>query len=344
MTGVDISLMELERLTLHLLQAIGLNEENAATVTEVFLRATYRGVGHHDVYELPGRLAGLEAGKVKANPSITRINKYHALENYEGDNGLGELCGMFIMRRAEQLADEYGIGLCAIRNTHHLLASTPYVEAAADNGYISYIVTRGTPTMGAPGRIEKVIGTSPMGYAIPTESGNHIMFDACLAYASNGVLAEKAAAGVSVPSYWGLDSEGRATEDPAAIAKGTRQPIGAHKGFGLTILGEILTGILSEGQIIDEQQPGTGLVGMPSHTAICIKADGLLGQRQLTQRTTEMANRMEARAAGLQLPGQRSARSRKQIISKGTIELRPDLVKKLNEWAIKLGVVPIILS
>ncbi|MFD0675743.1 MULTISPECIES: Ldh family oxidoreductase [unclassified Paenibacillus] len=341
MAGLRISLTELERITVQLLQASGLTEDNAAIAADVFMRATYRGVNHHDMNELPGRLAGLAAGKVKANPSITRINKFGALENYEGDNGLGELCGMFIMRRAEQLADEHGIGLCAIRNTHHLLASTPYVETAAEHGYISYIVTRGAPTMGAPGRKEKVIGTSPMGYAIPTDNDYHIMFDACLAYASNGVLAEKAAAGESVPPYWGLDSQGRATGDPAAISKGTRLPVGAHKGFGLTILGEVITGILAEGQIIDEPQAGSGLVGIPSHTAICIKADGLLGQRKFRQRTTEMADRMEARAAGLQLPGQRSARSRNEIISAGAIDLKEELVAKLNEWSGKLGIAPL---
>jgi LDH2 family malate/lactate/ureidoglycolate dehydrogenase len=338
---VSVALTELERVTYQLLHASGLNEENAAVVTDVFMRATYRGVSHHDVYDLPGRIAGLAAGKVNPNPAITLINKYAALENYEGDNGLGELCGMFIMKRAEQLADEYGIGLCAIRNTNHILASAPYVEVAAEHGYIGYIVTRGAPTMGAPDRKEKVIGTSPMGYAIPTGKDYHILFDACLAYASNGVLAEKAAAGESVPAHWGLDSEGRATGDPAAISKGTRLPVGAHKGFGLTILGEVITGILADGQIIDEPQAGTGLVGVPSHTAVCIKADGLLGQQRFRQRTTEMADRMEARAPGLQLPGQRSARSRSKMTGEGTVELKEELIAKLGDWSAKLGVTPL---
>ncbi|WP_165972353.1 Ldh family oxidoreductase [Paenibacillus piri] len=339
--AVRVALPELQRLTNELLRASGLQVDHAAIVTDVFMRATYRGVSHHDIYELPGRLAALAAGKVNPNPNMTIINKYAALENYEGDNGLGELGGMFIMRRAEQLADEHGIGLCAIRNSNHILASTPYVETAAERGYIGYIVTRGAPTMGAPGRKEKVIGTSPMGYAVPTENDCHIMFDACLAYASNGVLAEKAEAGESVPAHWGLDSEGRPTGDPAAIAKGTRQPIGAHKGFGLTILGEIITGILADGQIIDEPQDGTGLVGMPSHTAICIKADGLLGARRFRRRTTELAERMEARASGLQLPGQRSARSRNEMIGAGAIELKEPLLARLNEWSAKLGVQPL---
>jgi len=269
------------------------------------------------------------------------IHKYAALENYEGDNGLGEICGMFVIKRAMQLADEYGIGLCAIRNTNHILASTPYLEVAAENGYIGYIVTRGAPTMGAPGRKEKVIGTSPMGYAVPTDRDYPIMFDACLAYAANSLITEKIRSGESVPSYWGLDADGKPTTDPAAIAKGTRLPIAGHKGFGLTILGEVITGILSEGQIIDEQQPGTGAVGMPSHTAICIKANGLIGQNEFRRRTTEMLDRMESRAVNLQIPGQRSYEKKSGILASMSIDLKDELVANLNEWAKKLGVEPI---
>jgi LDH2 family malate/lactate/ureidoglycolate dehydrogenase len=337
----QVRLYELETFTLRLLQAAGLQEDHARTVADVFMRATYRGVGHHDVYDLPGRLEGLVSGKVNPKPEIKRLHQYAALESYEGDNGLGELCAMFMMERAQQLADEFGIGLCAVRNTNHILASSPYVEAAAENGYIGYIITRGAPTMGAPGRVDKVIGTSPMGYAVPTDKGYPLMFDACIAYASNGVLADKIKQGEKVPAHWGVDADGVPTDDPAQIAKGARQPIGGHKGFGLTIFGEMLTGILSEGQIIDEPQPGTGAVGMPSHTAICIKADALLGDDRLRRRTTEMIDRMQARAAGLQIPGERSAASKARLLQDGQVELEGRLIAKLNDWAARLGVVPV---
>lgn len=338
---IRVKLSELERVTSQLLHAAGLNDENTGIVTDVFMRATLRGVGHHDIYDLPGRINNLITGKINVNPSIQMIHKYGCMENYEGDNGLGEICAMYIMNRAEQLAEEHGIGLCAIRNTNHILASTPYVEVAAENGYIGYIITRGAPTMGAPGRKEKVVGTSPMGYAIPTNKGFPVMFDACMAYASNGLLAEKAKDGESVPSYWGLDVDGKETSEPAAISKGTRLPIAGHKGFGITILGEVITGILSEGQIIDEPQAGTGEVGKPSHTAICINADSLLGSGGLKQRATEMVDRMKSRASELQIPGQRSYTNKVSILAAGTIELKDELVVKINDWAKELDVVPI---
>ncbi|HEY5560266.1 MAG TPA: Ldh family oxidoreductase [Clostridiaceae bacterium] len=339
---VKVKLLEIEEFISNLFCKSGLNKEDVKTATEVFMRATIRGVGHHDIHDLPGRLASLEAGKINAKPSIKLLHQYAGLENYEGDNCLGEIGAMFVMNRAEQLADEHGIGLCTIRNTNHILACSPYPEKASEDGYIGYIITRAAPSMGAPDRKEKVIGASPMSYAAPTNKGYPIMFDACLAYASFGVLSSKIKAGESVPPYWGLDAEGNQSTDPAAIAKGTRLPIGGHKGFGLTILGEIITGILSEGQIIDEPQPVTGAIGKPTHTAICIKADGLMSLETFKDRTSEMIDRMESRAVGLQIPGQHSAKNKEKIKAAGTIELTEDLIEELNKWALKLGVAPVL--
>lgn len=341
---IQAKLSDLEKITSELLQKAGLSIDHAAIVSDVIMRATLRGTGNHDIHELPGRIKNLIEGKINAKPMIQAIHRFGCMENYEGDNGLGELCGMFIMKRAEELAAAHGIGLCSIRNTNHILASTPYVEVAAEDGYVGYMITRGAPTMGAPGRIEKVIGTSPMGYAFPTDKGYPVMFDACIAYASNSLLHEKAQAGESVPPYWGLDLNGQPTSDPAEISKGTRMPIAGHKGFGISILGEVITGILSEGQIIDEPQTNTGRIGMPSHTAICFNVDALIGQDQLKRRASEMVDRMSARAANLQIPGQRSFEAKTRMLASGQVNLEEDLVAKINMWADKLQVQPLSLE
>lgn len=336
---LDISMHELERVTSQLLIAAGLPEEHAEQVAEVYVRATLRGVGHHDIHELPGRVQALLRKDINPQPEISKLNQFGALESYDGDQGLGEWCALYVMKRAMELADEFGIGLCAVRNTHHLLASSPYVELAAEQGYIAFIQTRGAPTMGAPGRLEQVVGTSPLGYAVPASGEDVLMFDACLAYASNGVLADKKKQGEKIPPYWGLDAEGQPTDEPALVK--TRLPIGGHKGFGLTLFGEVLTGLLSEGQLIDEPQPGTGAVGRPSHTAVCIKAGGLIGEDLLRQRTSEMINRMKKRAPGLVIPGERSAASRKEILSTGKVTISRQAFEQLNTLAQQLQVTPL---
>ena len=308
----------------------GLTDENARIVIDVIMRATLREVGHHDIYDLPSRFAGLLSGKTKPNPVFSLISKNKGLESYDGDTGLGELACMFITKRAEKLAAEHGLSICTVRNSNHFLASSPYTEAAAEDGFWAYFITRGGPSVAAPGRKEPVIGASPMGFSAPTNKGYPIMFDACVAYLSNGVLNAKIKAGETVPSHWGLDPNGNPTSDPKLIKEGTRTFIGGHKGFGIAIWAELVTGLLSDGQLIDETMPD-GTEGRTSHTIICIDAGGLVGKDRLLSRAGEMIDRMTARASGLTVPGQRSAASKKKLLDAGGISLRDDLVERLNK-------------
>jgi LDH2 family malate/lactate/ureidoglycolate dehydrogenase len=126
------------------LKAVGLSSEDAAIVADVYTRASLKGASR-----------------------ITLIHRNKAVENYEGDNGLGELHGAFAAKRAIELAREFGAGICTIRNCNHILACAPFSEIIAEAGMLGYVLTRGAPTMGAPGRIEKVIGTAPQSFAAP---------------------------------------------------------------------------------------------------------------------------------------------------------------------------------
>ena len=314
----------------HALIALGMTDENAAIVADTVMRATLRGVGHHDVYDLPGRLKGLLEGKFPANPTYTRLAAYGAVESWDGGNGLGELVCSFAMDRAMQAAGAHGIGLCAVRNSNHYMAAAPYVERASEQGYIAMLLCKGAPTMGAPGRTDKVIGTLPMGFAFPTDLEYPVMLDACMAYASFGLLKEKMDRGEQVPAHWGYDREGRPTTDPAEMAKGTRLPIGGHKGFGLAVLGEVLTALLSEGCIVDEADIINKQSAPTSHTAIAIKADALMDLDRFKERSGEMVERMCARAPGLHVPGKGSYDKKARMLQDDAIELQDGLISELD--------------
>jgi len=335
-----ISANRLRQVIDEMLRVAGLPERDAAVVADVFMRATLRGVGHHDISDLPGRLGALLSRSINPVPDIRLKSKKAAVEVYNGDNGLGELHGMFVMRRALALAKEYGVGVCGIHNSNHFLAASPYAELAAEEGMLGYIITRGSPAMGAPGRLEKVSGAAPQGFAAPTGDDHPLMFDACIAHASFGVLSEKARGGEKVPPHWGLDGRGLPTDDPEAIINGSRQPIGGHKGFGLSILGELLTGILTGGPVIDAQEEDTGKTNVPSHTAICLDIGGLHGRERFVSHVHEMTSRMRARAEGLTLPGDRSGRSREALFA-GGVEISNELLGQFNTFRREHGLTEI---
>ena len=59
--------------------------------------------------------------------------------------------------------------------------------------------------------------------------------------------------GKKAPPGWGLDRQGNPTDDPDEIMKsGQALPMGQHKGSGLSLMIDIMTGVLSGGKFCGE--------------------------------------------------------------------------------------------
>ncbi len=104
MKGLDkmipVKLEELKIFINRLVSAAGMNPENSEIFTDVYIRSTLRGVGHHDIYDLNGRISSFVKKIMNVNPEIKIRSGNEALESYDGDNGPGELCCSFIMKRS----------------------------------------------------------------------------------------------------------------------------------------------------------------------------------------------------------------------------------------------------
>jgi len=335
-----VALVDLRRGCASLARGAGLVDPDAETLADVYMRATLRGVGHHDIGDLPSRIGALREGRINPRPTIVCVaGQGGAAEAYDGDNGLGELCASFITSRAESLADTFGIGFCTIAGSNHFLAAAPYVERAAERGYLALIFSRTRLVMGVPGHDARLIGNQPVGFA--TLAGDHspLLFDAALAYASYGRMDAMARAGQSVPSHWGSASGGETTTDPRAIMDGgVSHAIGGHKGFGLAILVELLTGVLSGGPVIDEMHPQFDDCGVHAHAAIVLQPAALMAREHYHRRVSTMLNRIAGRAPGVVFPGQRSYARRAEADRQGAIEVDVPLLDELNRWASMLGV------
>ena len=161
MTAIRIS--DLRRYVRDLMERQGLSAQDCETMAEIYTETTLRGVGHHDIHNLPSRIEALRSGRVQ-----------------------GELINHFSMQRAIDLAQEHGMGLCTVRNSNHYLCSAPFVTQAARQGCIGLIIAKGVPTMGMPGIRGNLVGQSPMGFAFPVGGREPVMLDICLAAGTAG--------------------------------------------------------------------------------------------------------------------------------------------------------------
>ena len=320
------------------LAAVQMTAENAQTMVDVYMSATKRGVGHHDIYDFPGRLDRLLQGKVTVNPEFKNLAEFGCMESWDGDNGLGELVCSFIMDRAIALAQTNGIGFCAARNSNHFLAGAPYIIQAAQAGCVGLIIAKGPPNMGVPGSAGSVIGHSPMAFGFPTHEDWPVMMDICLAYASIGQLNQRVKEGKTVPPWWGIGPDGDSTLDPAVLLKGMRYPIGEHKGFGLALLCELLTGVLSSGLVLNQKEDENGLRNITSHTALAIKADALMDSQTFLDRSSTMIERIKELSPDIHIPGSQSYHEKMIFERTQSIEISEELFNKINEKAGALNI------
>lgn len=333
-----ITLPALERYLDEVLLALGMAETNREAVKRVFLFNTARGMGHHDINDFEMHLRPLLAGKVAVNPELRLLASFGCQEQWDGGNGMGAVACTHAMRRAVELAREHGMGLCAMRNTNHYLSSAPYTQLAAEQDCIGLIIAKAGPSMGLPGYRGNIVGQSPNGFAFGTAQGDTVALDGCLAYVSmHGNLNKAVAEHRKVPAWWGADENGTPTDDPVAMLKGTRYPIGEHKGFGYALLCEALTGVLSGGAVLDQSQAESGVASVMSHTAIAIRADALMSREEFLARTAELVQRVRARAEGVRIPGEASNRKRAEVQSRDGLKLDDALIERLNTLATECG-------
>ncbi|MFI3324614.1 MAG: Ldh family oxidoreductase [Clostridia bacterium] len=337
--STKINIESLHNFVSQSLTAYGMQENYAEMVAQVYTSATLRGVGHHDIYDFKGRLNNIEANKININPEFKQLHAFGAMESWDADNTLGELACSFGIRKAMELADVHGIGFCALQNTNHFLASAPYVSYAAEKGYIAIVLAKSAVNMSMPNSEKSCMSALPMGFAYPTNQDYPVMLDFCTAYASMGQLHERKSNNKEVSPWWGSDVNGETTTSATDMIKGARYPIGLHKGFGLSMLGEVLTGVMSSGTIMDQGCNENNHKSVTSHTAIAIKADAFFSIEEFKEKSTYISDRAkELGGNSLHIPGEGSAKSQSVILEQGYIELKDDLIKDLNEFAVKLNI------
>ena len=317
-----------------LLSASGVPEDQALRVAEVYLRATQRGLGHHDVSALPQRLGWLADGLVQPSCQPRPVWRAPAAEVWDACGSLGEAASLFILDRATSLARNQGVGYAVIKASNHFLAAAPYVELGAERGFMTLIWSSTDAGMAVPGGTSRQIGNNPLGYAFPLEGGDSVQADLCLASSSLGKLQLLAEKEEPIPAHWGRAADGEPAKTAQELLKGGIEPIGGAKGYALALLGEILTGLLAGGATLGQIAPNGGL-NTHSQMVLAWNLELLGGLDEAQKRAADFRTR--AQGLGARLPGERSQNAAKMAGQEGVI-LTESALLSLKDWSLKLGV------
>jgi LDH2 family malate/lactate/ureidoglycolate dehydrogenase len=329
-----------------LFTAAGLREDDARLCAATHVRQEMRGVITHGLRHVPLVLQGLAPGRMNPRPNRQVIREDAATVVIDGDNGPGILGCTVAMDRAIDKARQFGVGIGIVFRSNHFLAAAPYCLQAAEQDMVSICCSNTWASMGYPGTNVRAIANSPIGFGAPTAAGFPVIFDSALT-TSAGKLAKWIREGqVIPPALMGVDAKGNPSDDPAAVLHGGAPwPIGDHKGAGLAVLVEILTGVLGGGGFlhgIKAPESRTSPDDGESQCCIAIEIARFMPAEGFHRRMTHFiadlkANPLAPGQKEILVPGEKAHRTYLQSVANG-VPVEADVAADLREWAQKMKV------
>ena len=257
----NISSDKLTEFAAHLLQAGGIEPEEAALIARSLVAANERGHDSHGVMRIPYYLDFLKKGDVVAGAKFTILKKLPSVLVTDGGWGFGQTQARKLMEHLIDMALVSGVAVGTMVHCSHIGRLGEYLEQAAEAGLVSMVMvnTHGVARRVAPpGGKEPRLGTNPLAIGVPSNDGP-LLLDFGTSATAEGKVRVKKIAGQLCPDGWLLDCDGKPTNDPNKLydnPPGSILPMGgdqAYKGFGLGLMVEILTGALSGGPCIREK-------------------------------------------------------------------------------------------
>lgn len=329
-----------------LFDAVGLSESDAASCAEIHDQQEMRGVTTHGLRHVPVSLDSLNKHLVNPLPNRVVLRDQAATLVIDGDGGAGIAGCMDAMHRSIAKAKQFGIGIGIVIRSNHFLSAAPYCLRALAHGMIGICFSNTWASMGYPGTNVRAIANSPLGFGIPSTLVFPILFDSALT-TSAGKLSQWIREGKTIPpALSGINAEGSQSFDPVAVLQGgTPWPIGGHKGAGLAVLVEMLTGVLGGGAFLHGIHPlefRTSKEESESQCCIVIDVEKFMPLAVFRQRVAEFVSDLKSNPPApdyteILLPGERAHRSYLRCLQAG-VPLETDVSVRLRSWAEQLHV------
>ncbi len=316
---------EARRFTADLIAHHDVPRPDAEVMARCLVRADLRGVDTHGIVRVPGYLDRLRRGLINPRPSLQIRSITPAVSQLDGENGFGFVVATRAMAEARDIAGRLGVGIVSVKRSTHFGMAASYLLQAVEQGFIAMVFTNASRAMPPWGARDALLGTSPFAVGAPGGEKGHFILDMAPSVAARGKIRKALRAGQPIPIEYALDADGRPTTDPAKALEGVVLPMGGPKGSGLSMLMDILGGVISGAgfaggvgdQYKDYKRPQN--VG---HFFLAMKPDLFLSKSEYRDRMDELCNtvRNAQPAEGFSevlMPGEPEARTESKRLRDG---------------------------
>ncbi len=327
-------------------RAAGLAAEDAGWVAHCLVLADLRGVGTHGTARLPIYVERLRNGAANPRPRLRLTRPAPAALHVQGDNALGFVAARFALDEAIALARAQGIAIVGVGDSAHFGMAATYLLRAVEAGMGALVFTNASPSMPIWGGRTPFLGTSPFAFGMPGGTDSPpILLDMATSVAARGKIRQAAAAGQPIPEGWALDAEGNPTTDSQRAYDGILLPLGGPKGSGLSLMMEIMAGVLTGGAFggqVRDQYKARDLPQKVGHSFILFRPDLFMPADEIRARMDDLVARARAcapldPARPILMPGEPEAATMQARLKTG-IPLTEAVVTEILHEAARAGI------
>ncbi|MFI4964498.1 MAG: Ldh family oxidoreductase [Caulobacterales bacterium] len=223
----------------------GMRPEDAQLVADTLVQADLWGHQSHGVMRTPWYVARLRAGVAKPEATPNLVVDAGAVGVIDGRDGMGQVVAAHAARDVIRRAKAHGVGAVAVRNSNHFGTAMYFTLMAPPAGCIMFLSTNASPAMAPWGGREKLVGTNPWSWASPAGRHPPMVLDIANTGVARGKIYLASQNREAIPHGWAIDADGKPTHDPLAALAGAILPMGGHKGSGISIVMDVLSGVLT---------------------------------------------------------------------------------------------------
>jgi LDH2 family malate/lactate/ureidoglycolate dehydrogenase len=241
------------------LKRLDVPEEDARITADVLVAADLRGINSHGVARLRRYVEGLRDGVMIAQPDTAVVTETPTTVLIDAGGGLGQPVSYRAMEKAIEKAAASGAGFATVRNSNHYGIAGYYAMMALEHDCIGISMTNAAvlvvPTFGR----DAMLGTNPISVAVPAGEEWPFVLDMATSTVPRGKLEVYRRREKSIPLGWATDETGTPTDKTGRVLDnlkeragggllplgGAGELLGGHKGYGLTLLVDVLCGVLS---------------------------------------------------------------------------------------------------
>ena len=336
MTKIKID--ELKSFAVAALLKAGVAKNNADLVADVLVTTDMFGIMTHGTRNLEQYIKKMEAGGLDAKAEPVVVCEGPAFAIINGNKALGMVSGCKAMKLAIEKAKKVGIAYVGVRNSCHFGAAGYYANIAAEEGLIGLAMSNTDPVIAVPNGASKAIGTNPFSFACPTENGKSIFLDVALSSVAALKVIMAKEKGMAIPDTWLVDKDGLPTTDSSLFPQeASLQPMSAHKGYGLAVLVEILSAVITGAGMLSEIASWNldmSSVNNAGHAFIAIDIKQMMEENEFYKRINQVVNELKngPKAKGkdkIFLPGEMEWDNRDNVQKIGEIELTDAMTESL---------------